>query len=72
MLKNKIMITISILFILIYSYSLYTIKGSKPWEDFNPFESSFLLYMLFILGTGLLSIGIFILMFYIVYTNVLP
>lgn len=67
------MITISILFILLYSYSIYKIKKDcGSWKYFNPFESSFLSYMFFIFGTGLLFLGISILMFYMVYTNVLP
>lgn len=67
------MITISILFILLYSYSVYKIKkDSESWEYFNPMGSSFLIYMIFTFGTGLIGLGIIALSLYVIKYNILP
>ena len=57
------MITLSTLFIVLYSYSVYNIrKRSGSWKEFNPFNGNPFSYGMFMLGTavlvGLVLIGI--------------
>jgi hypothetical protein len=67
------MITILLLFTLLYSYSVYKIKKDcGSWEFFNPFESNFLVYILFVFGNSVIIIGIIALLFYVIKNNILP
>jgi len=55
------MITISILFIICYSYSVYRIKeDSKPWGAFNPYNSGFFEYSIFIFGSAAIFLAIMV------------
>ena len=67
------MITISILFILLYSYSVYKIrKDSGSWEYFNPYDSNFLVYIIFAFGTGIIGLGIIVIVLYLIKYNIIP
>ena len=67
------MITFSILFILLYSYSVYKIrKDSDSWEYFDPSESNIFVHLMFVFGTGVLIIGISALVGYMIANNIVP
>jgi hypothetical protein len=67
------MITFSILFILLYSYSIYKIrKDSESWKDFDPTDSNLFVHIIFIFGTGVLIIGVLALVDYMVTNNIVP
>ena len=67
------MITISILLILLYSYSIYKIrKDSGSWKDFDPFESNIFVYFIFLFGTATIVLSIISLMIYAVNNNIVP
>ena len=67
------MITFSILFILLYSYSIYKIrKDSDSWEYFDPSESNIFVHLMFVFGTGALIVGIGLLVFYMIANNIVP
>ena len=67
------MITFSILFILLYSYSIYKIrKDSDSWEYFDPSESNIFVHLMFMFGTGALIIGIGLLVGYMIANNIVP
>jgi hypothetical protein len=67
------MITFSILFILLYSYSVYKIrKDSDSWEYFDPSDSNLFVYLMFTFGTGALIIGIASLVGYMIANNIVP
>jgi hypothetical protein len=67
------MITLSTLFILLYSYSVYKIrKDCKSWEDFNPFDSNIFSYAIFMFGTAILILSILLLVGYMVAHNIIP
>ena len=72
------MITISTLFILLYSYSLYKIrKDSGSWKEFDPLGSGLFVWLVFLTGTvtiimvvlGILCYGI---LGYAVQNNLIP
>ena len=67
------MITFSILFILLYSYSIYKIrKDSESWKDFDPYDSNLFVNLIFMFGTGVLIIGVLALVDYMVTNNIVP
>jgi hypothetical protein len=67
------MITISIIFILLYSYSVYKIKkDSGSWEYFNPYDCNFLIYIIFAFGTGIIGLGIIAIVLYLIKYNIIP
>jgi hypothetical protein len=67
------MITFSILFILLYSYSIYKIrKDSESWKDFDPYDSNIFIHLTFTFGTGVLIIGVLALVDYMVTNNIVP
>ena len=67
------MITFSILFILLYSYSVYKIrKDSDSWEYFDPSESNIFVHLMFVFGTGALIVGIALLVIYMIVNNIVP
>jgi cytochrome c oxidase assembly factor CtaG len=67
------MITLSTLFILLYSYSVYKIrKDSESWKDFNPFSSNIFAYAVFMFGTGILIIGVLVFAVYMATHNIIP
>jgi hypothetical protein len=67
------MITFSILFIILYSYSVYKIrKDSDSWEYFDPSESNIFVHLMFMFGTGALIIGIGLLVGYMIANNIVP
>jgi hypothetical protein len=67
------MITLSTLFILLYSYSVYKIrKDSKSWKDFNPFSSNIFAYAMFMFCTVVLMIGVVVFAVYMVTHNIIP
>ena len=67
------MITFSTLFILLYSYSVYKIrKDSESWEHFDPYDSNIFVNLIFLLGTGVLIIGVSTLVGYMIANNIVP
>ena len=67
------MITFSILFIILYSYSVYKIrKDSDSWEYFDPSESNIFVHTMFVFGTGALIVGIALLVVYMIVNNIVP
>ena len=67
------MITFSILFIILYSYSVYKIrKDSDSWEYFDPSESNIFVHLMFVFGTGVLIVGISALVGYMIVNNIVP
>lgn len=55
------MITISILFIICYSYSVYWIKeDSGSWGEFNPYNSGFFAHMVFMFGSAAIFLAIMV------------
>jgi hypothetical protein len=67
------MITFSILFIILYSYSVYKIrKDSDSWEYFDPSESNIFVHLMFVFGTGALIVGIALLVVYMIANNIVP
>ena len=67
------MITFSILFILLYSYSVYKIrKDSESWEDFDPTDSNLFVHIMFIFGTSALFVGVSFLVGYMIANNIVP
>ena len=67
------MITFSILFIILYSYSVYKIrKDSDSWEYFDPSESNIFVHLMFVFGTGALIVGIVLLVVYMIVNNIVP
>ena len=67
------MITFSILFIILYSYSVYKIrKDSESWKDFNPYDSNIFVNLIFLFGTGTLILGILALVSYMIKNNIVP
>ena len=67
------MITFSILFIILYSYSVYKIrKDSDSWEYFDPSESNIFVHLMFVFGTGALIVGISALVVYMIVNNIVP
>ena len=67
------MITFSILFILLYSYSIYKIrKDSESWEYFDPTDSNLFVHIMFIFGTSALFVGVSFLVGYMIANNIVP
>jgi hypothetical protein len=67
------MITFSILFILLYSYSIYKIrKDSESWKDFDPTDSNLFVHIMFIFGTSALFVGVSFLVGYMIVNNIVP
>ena len=67
------MITFSILFILLYSYSIYKIrKDSESWKDFDPTYSNLFVHIMFIFGTSALFVGVSFLVGYMIENNIVP
>jgi hypothetical protein len=67
------MITLSTLFILLYSYSVYKIrKDSESWKDFSPLSSNIFAYAVFMLGTLVLMIGVLAFAIYMATHNIIP
>jgi hypothetical protein len=53
------MITLSILFIICYSYSIYRIReDSGSWKAFNPYNSGFFAYSIFMFGSAAIFLAI--------------
>jgi hypothetical protein len=61
------MMTLLILFTILYVFSLYKIK-----KGFGICESNFLFYLIFIFGTGIIVLAIIIFLLYIIDYNRLP
>jgi len=67
------MITLSVLFALIYAYSIYRIrKDSGSWDEFDPFETNMFVYFVFLLGTIWHCSLLVMLILYIIEHNILP
>lgn len=67
------MITLSVLFALIYAYSIYRIrKDSGSWDEFNPFETNLFVYFMFFLGTMWHLFLLIVLILYVIKHNILP
>jgi hypothetical protein len=67
------MITISILFAIAYSYSIYQIrKSSGSWKAFNPFNGNFFSYIGFTVGSIISIIMILTGILFVAYTGILP
>ena len=67
------MITFSILFILLYSYSVYKIrKDSDSWEYFDPSDSNLFVHIMFMFGTSALIVGVLALAGYMIKNNIVP
>ena len=67
------MITFSILFILLYSYSVYKIrKDSDSWKYFDPIDSNLFVHIMFIFGTSALFVGVSFLVGYMIANNIVP
>ena len=67
------MITISTLFILLYSYSLYKIrKDSGSWKEFDPLGSGLFVWVVFILGTSAIIVCVLGILGYAVLNNLIP
>jgi len=67
------MITFSILFILLYSYSICKIrKESKSWKDFDSYDSNLFVHLIFIFGTAALIIVVLSFGSYMVINNIVP
>jgi hypothetical protein len=67
------MITFSILFILLYSYSIYKIrKDSESWKDFDPCDSNLFVHIMFMFGTSALFVGVSFLVGYMIANNIVP
>jgi hypothetical protein len=67
------MITISILFIIAYSYSVYQIrKSSGSWKEFNPFNGNFFSYFGFMVGSIISIIAILTGILFVAYAGILP
>jgi hypothetical protein len=71
------MITLTILFTLLYGYSIYKIrKVSGSWEDFSPYsaydEGNAFAYMIFGFGTFIITAFILVLLIYAVDSGIIP
>jgi len=67
------MITSSILFILLYSYSVYKIKkDSGSWKLFNPLYSNMFAYMMFMLGTIAIIFVTLLILFFLAKYDIIP
>jgi hypothetical protein len=67
------MITLSILFIICYSYSVYRIKeDSGSWKEFNPFNSGFFAYLMFMFGSAAVCAGIMAGIIFLVVSGIIP
>ncbi len=67
------MITISTLFILLYSYSLYKIrKDSGSWKEFDPLESGLFGWPVFYVGTSIIILCVLVILGYAVQNNLIP
>jgi hypothetical protein len=55
------MITLSILFIICYSYSVYQIrKDSGSWKEFNPYSTGLFAHMIFMFGSAAIFLAIIV------------
>ncbi len=67
------MITISTLFILLYSYSLYKIrKDSGSWKEFEPYGSGLFVWMVWLFGTAIIIVYVLGILGYVVQNNLIP
>jgi len=67
------MITISTLFILLYSYSLYKIrKDSGSWKEFDPLGSGLFVWLVFYVGTSIIILCVLLILGYAVQNNLIP
>jgi len=67
------MITLSVLFALMYAYSIYRIrKDSGSWDNFNPFETNLFVFFIFFLGTIWHLLLLIWLILYLIEHNILP
>lgn len=67
------MITITTIFILLYTYSIYKIKkDSGSWKNFNPFDTNYITYMIFAMCTILIVMLIGAFIGYLTVNGILP
>ena len=67
------MITISTLFILLYSYSLYKIrKDSGSWKEFDPLESGLFVWLVWLFGSAIIIVCVLGILGYVVQNNLIP
>jgi hypothetical protein len=67
------MITLSILFIICYSYSVYRIKeDSGSWKEFNPYSTGLFAHMIFMIGTAAICIAIIISVGLLAISGIIP
>ena len=71
------MITLTIIFILSYAYSIYKIrKDSGSWNEFDPYETNLFFHVVFIYGTCILIVvvigGLSYLVNYLVANGLIP
>ena len=72
-LKNKTMITISTLIILLYAYIIYKIRiDSGSWKQFDPYYSNLLVHIVFIFTTSALIVGFMGGVCYVIENNIVP
>jgi len=65
------MITLTILFLIIYAWSIYKIRiDSGSWDNFNPFNTNPLVGMVFILGLSVITL-VLILVVYLSINNII-
>jgi len=66
------MITLTILFIIIYAWSIYKIRiDSGSWDNFNPFHSNIIAFMSFMLITSFIICSIIGLLIYLAYKDII-
>ena len=67
------MITLTVLFTLLYGYSIYKIrKDSGSWKNFNRYKTNFFLFVVFMYGNTAIIISILGLLVYAAYSGIIP
>jgi len=67
------MITLSILFIIAYAYSIYQIrKDCGSWKEFNPYNAGMFADIMFWFGTVAIGIGILFGIMLLVASGIIP
>ena len=67
------MITLTIIFILSYAYSIYKIrKDSGSWENFDPYETNLFFHLIFIIETSILVTAIIAGLPYLAMEGIIP
>ena len=67
------MITLTIIFILSYAYSIYKIrKDSGSWKNFDPHDTNLFFHLIFIIETSILVIAIMTGLPYLAMEGIIP